>query len=105
MALWFSLNVNDQCIGTCVIQRNEELDLSDPAAIADEVCTYTVSIDGTPTVLVEHRYGDGAWELARRALDAVARSRERGAILTGMVREAEAMNLYELTAAESEGTT
>lgn len=102
MALWFRLRCNDEHLGTCVIQRTEHLDLSDPAAIADEVCTYTVTIDGKAEILVEHRYGDGAWELVRKALEAVARKRERGVHLTALVREAGEFGLHELTAEPQE---
>lgn len=70
MSLWFFLNVNDQRIGMCEIRRQEHLDLSDRDAIADVVSTYTVKVDDLPSVEVKHRYGDGAWPLVRRAINA-----------------------------------
>ena len=72
MSLWFALHVNDQPIGLCDIQRHEQLDLSDRGAIADVVSTYTVRIDGEERAQVRHRYGDGAWELVRRAMEGLA---------------------------------
>lgn len=71
MSLWFPLHVNDQTIGFCDIKRQEYLDLSDSAAIADLVSTYTVRIDGYKRAEVRHRYGDGAWMLVLRAMEAL----------------------------------
>lgn len=70
MSLWFLLNINNQCIGRLDVQRQDDLDLSDPAAIADVVSTYTVRVDELDRAEVRHRYGDGAWVLVRRALNA-----------------------------------
>lgn len=69
MSLWFVLHANDQTIGSCEIRRREHLDLTDKAAIADTVCTYEIRIDGEDVGTVKHRYGDGAWALARAALE------------------------------------
>ena len=65
MALWFDLRANFQDVGRFVAQRIDGT--TDP----DSVGTYKVTIDGR-AVQVQHRYGDGAWELVRKALDAVA---------------------------------
>jgi hypothetical protein len=71
MALWFHLNVNAERLGTVEIQRRV-LDLTDPAAIQDAVCTYDVSRDGRPVDTVTHRYGDGAMRLVAIATDPIA---------------------------------
>lgn len=69
MSLWFVLKINDlPSIGTFEAQRLEPLDLADPAT-TDAVSTYRVRINGAPVGTVRHRYGDGAWELIRRALN------------------------------------
>lgn len=75
MALHFVLNINDQPLGVCVIQRREVLDLTDPDAIADTVSTYDVTVheqrsNTERAAVVEHRYGDGAWALVRAGLNA-----------------------------------
>lgn len=68
MSLWFALKVNEHRIGVLTIQRVRGD--SDP----DSVNTYEVVASGATlpvrVVEVEHRYGDGAWELVRTALDA-----------------------------------
>lgn len=68
MSLWFVLRIGNTVIGDMEIRRQEELDISDPAAVADEVCTYKVEVDGAEIGEVHHRYGDGAWALAGRAI-------------------------------------
>lgn len=68
MSLWFPLNINDERIGVAEITRREFLDLTDRAAIANQVCTYLVRINDVDHGTVRHRYGDGAWALARAAL-------------------------------------
>ncbi len=72
MSLVANLFVNWNCIGQMEIQRLRYLDLSDKAAIADEVCEYQVSVDGKPACRVTHRYGDGAWVLLATAAAAYA---------------------------------
>lgn len=69
MSLWFVLKVNNlPGIGTFEAQRQEHLDLTDPAVV-DTVPTYRILINGESVGTVRHRYGDGAWELIRRALN------------------------------------
>ena len=72
MALWFSLKVNADKIGLMEIRRREDLNLHDPAAIADVVCTYRVIVDGVHVAEVRHRYGDGAWKLVALAAEAAS---------------------------------
>lgn len=72
MSLVANLFINWDCIGQMEIQRLRHLDLSDKAAIADEVCEYQVFVDGKPVCCVTHRYGDGAWALAAKAMAAYA---------------------------------
>jgi hypothetical protein len=69
MSMWFLLYVNEAAIGSFEAQRHEPLDLTDRAALADAVCTYTIRVDGRDIGTVRHRYGDGAWQLARAGLD------------------------------------
>lgn len=82
MSLWFWLNITAQTggghqrLGLCEIRRQQHLDLTDREAIADAVSTYTVRIDGVERATVRHRYGAGAWPLARAALDAAFPDRE-----------------------------
>ena len=69
MALHFPLLVNGTAIGALYAVRTAGG--TDP----DDENTYTVEIrTETPTLKVQtftlvHRYGDGAWELVRKALD------------------------------------
>lgn len=72
MSLWFDVHVNLDKIGSFEARRHEPLDLADPAQIADEVCTYTIRIDGETVGTVRHRYGDGAWALVRAGLTLAA---------------------------------
>jgi hypothetical protein len=72
MSAWYSVKINDQHIGMVEIQRQEPLDLSDPAAIADEVCTYTVRRDRQVVGEVKHRYGDKVWKLNALAAALIA---------------------------------
>lgn len=72
MSLHFILSVNGNRLGTVNIRRQDPLDLTDPEAIADEVCTYDVSLDYQPIGTVDHRYGDGAWALVAVAADLIA---------------------------------
>jgi hypothetical protein len=71
MALVVSLSVEPagQPAGRIVITRLDWMDLSDKDAIADRVNAYEVMVDGKAVGKVEHRYGDGAWVLVRKALD------------------------------------
>ena len=63
MALWFQLKVNAELLGTVEIRRQEDLDLSDLAAIAYTWSTYDVRRDGILVGQVRHVYGHGAWHL------------------------------------------
>ena len=65
-----------QTLGTVEIQRQEPLE--NPEWPYDEMHTYTVkqfrgwgAHQQGETVTVEHRYGDGAWTLAQKALEAL----------------------------------
>lgn len=66
------LKVNSSPIGACVIQRRDNGDEPNE----DTILTYDVALDDlqhdTPdwTAVVQHRYGDGAWALVRKGLDA-----------------------------------
>ena len=68
MSLWLNLNIGTKTIGFMEIQRQEHLDLSDKAAIADVVSTYKVTVGDQLVGEVRHRYGDGAWTLLRLAV-------------------------------------
>lgn len=72
MSVWFRLRLNAETIGIMEILRQEHLDLSNPDAIADEICTYDVEVDGVKIAEVRHRYGDGAWRLVALATEAAA---------------------------------
>lgn len=69
MALHFVLKVNDYAIGSFVAQRT-----TDNGSTPDAVNSYDITID-TPDWehddVIEHRYGDGAWVLVRKALDSM----------------------------------
>jgi hypothetical protein len=73
MSLHFVLKVNSAPIGACVIQRRDHG--RDPDE--DTVLTYDVEVDDLQhdtsdrTATIQHRYGDGAWVLTRKALGAV----------------------------------
>lgn len=71
MTLHFTLHVNDLSIHEgMTIQR---VTIGQP--LPDEVNRYTVQAkcDGIwHTLTVEHRHGDGPWELVRKALNAIA---------------------------------
>lgn len=71
MALWFDLKINHEHIGTVEIRRREHLDITDRAAIADVVSTYTVRQSGHLIGEVRHRYGDGAWRLLALATNLI----------------------------------
>lgn len=71
MALWFELKVNHDLIGTVEIRRQQHLDLTNPAAVADVVSTYTVRQNGHLIGEVDHRYGDGAWRLLALATELI----------------------------------
>jgi hypothetical protein len=77
VALWFDLNINAHTLGLVEIQRLDDLDLRDPEAIADKVCTYLVRFDHIDIGYVQHRYGDGAFRLAEIACGLLARTVER----------------------------
>ncbi|OZE77169.1 hypothetical protein CH305_18195 [Rhodococcus sp. 15-649-2-2] len=67
MSLHFVLKANEQPIGSFVATRTVDHGTTD-----DAVNGYDVTID-TPDWEwdghVQHRYGDGAWTLVRRAID------------------------------------
>jgi len=63
------LSIAGQPIGQMTIGRLVVLDLSDKDAIADHVSPYRVRVDGKVAGDIEHRYGDGAWVLLRKALE------------------------------------
>lgn len=74
MALHFQLMVNDRAIAWVVIRRREPVGNPDP----DTTCVYDWQVhlaDETilrnpPALPVLHRYGDGAFDLATRVLQA-----------------------------------
>lgn len=68
MSLWFVLRVEDRIIGTLEVQRLKHRDLTDPATM-DTVNPYVVIFNGDECAKLEHRYGDGAWELLRKSLE------------------------------------
>lgn len=71
MSLHFTLHVNDRSIDEGMTIRRTKAG----RPLADEVNVYVVQAkcDGTwHTLTVEHRYGDGPWELVRKALNAIA---------------------------------
>ncbi|WP_280485417.1 hypothetical protein [Nocardia cyriacigeorgica] len=67
MALHFRLLINGLTIGNFYAVRVEG------EAEADSINTYDVEIEGGMSDRwrenVQHRYGDGAWELVRKALE------------------------------------
>ncbi|AMU39221.1 hypothetical protein A3N99_02700 [Mycobacteroides abscessus] len=71
MTLHFTLHVNGKSIHEGVhIQRT-----SSGRPLPDDVNTYVAQVkrDGTwRTTTVEHRYGDGPWELVRKVLNATS---------------------------------
>lgn len=83
MSLHFTLRVNDQSIGhTIAITRTKP---QVPVPSADTTCHYKVD-HYAPAKLdtlhrrrvhITHRYGDGAMELARKALNALAEEGEQ----------------------------
>lgn len=70
MALWLTLMVNREAVGSLVIRCLEPdwINLTDPAH-GDVVGTYLVVRDGQEQGKVAHRYGDGPWVLVRKALE------------------------------------
>jgi len=74
MSLWFDAHVNTEMIGRISVRRLRYLDLTDKAAIADEVSDYEVRLDGKPAGQVSHRYGDGAWVLLHKALGVIVQN-------------------------------
>jgi hypothetical protein len=77
MAIWFDLCLNNTTLGLIEIQRIDKLDLSDPDAIANAVCTYIVRLDGLTVGTVQHRYGDGVFPLITIAANLLAERVER----------------------------
>lgn len=73
MSLWFDLRLGYDNLGTVTMQRMEGgLEVDDP----DSVNRYQVELTRTTErgrlrCVVEHRYGDGAWVLVRKALQAL----------------------------------
>lgn len=76
MSLHFTFHVNGRSIRHAVdIQRLDHADPPDPN-IAYEYRARAVAEDGTNpaqqmTATFHHRYGDGPWELVRRAMNAL----------------------------------
>lgn len=71
MTLHFTLHVNGRSIAEGMTVRRTTPGQPQP----DDVNRYVVQAkcDGTwHTITVEHRYGDGPWELVRKALNAIA---------------------------------
>ena len=66
MSLYFTLRVNlENSLGQVSITRTTNTSRS---AFADMVSEYTVRLDGRRMGTVQHRYGDGAFVLASKAL-------------------------------------
>lgn len=65
MSLWFHLNMNDKTIATVAITRTTNTETG--TLPDDTVSTYEVQLDGQPVGTVEHRYGNGAFDLAHKA--------------------------------------
>lgn len=68
MALWFDLMVNDAPIGRMIVTRITPLG----EITADTTATYRVQVakpDGMFHGDVQHRFGDGAWELVRKVIE------------------------------------
>ena len=80
MALWFNLRVNASGIGMVEIRRREQLDISDPKAIADVWSTYDVFRNDELIGQVRHVYGHGAWKLLALATSRIVQhDAEKGA--------------------------
>jgi len=80
MALWFTLRMNGlDSLGQVVIQRVQWLDLTDSGAIDDAVSDYKVKVDGRYAGKVQHRYGDGAFVLAHKALGLIIERQQKRA--------------------------
>ena len=75
MSLHFTLHVNGKSIGEgMTIQSNNT---NTERTLPNDVNTYVAQAkcDGKwHTVTVEHRYGDGPWELVRKALNEVGKA-------------------------------
>lgn len=74
MALWLRLMVNDQQIGQLYARR---LEPGNPEP--DDVCSYEyrIELNGVEKGSVspiQHRFGDGAWQLVRKIIDRADRS-------------------------------
>lgn len=67
MGMWFTLGINSRKLAEVTIHRLEALDVTDPHAVRDEVCTYEVNYNGQKLGTVQHRYGDGKWSLLQLA--------------------------------------
>ena len=75
MTLHFTLHVNDRSIDEGMTVRRTAPGQPE----SDDVNLYVVQAkcDGAwHTFTVEHRYGDGPWELVRKALNAIASTKE-----------------------------
>lgn len=75
MTLHFTLHVNDLSIHEGMTIRRTAPGQPQP----DDVNCYVVQAkcDGTwHTITVEHRYGDGPWELVRKALNSIASTKD-----------------------------
>ncbi len=77
MSLHFSLRVNGRSIYHAMdITRLDHTDHPEPDAVYRyRACAVTedgVNSAHQMSVVVQHRYGDGAWELIRKALNAMA---------------------------------
>jgi len=67
VSLWFTVMINRHEVGSLVIRRLTNVDQA--VLPGDAVSTYLVTRDGRKAGTVEHRYGDGAWALVRKALE------------------------------------
>jgi len=74
MSLNFSLRVNNEIVGAFEAQRMVAIEqLGQPVTDPDAVHKYSITIwdedNNREMFSIHHRYGDGAWELVRKALE------------------------------------
>lgn len=72
MSLWFELHVNSNAVGKLTVRRVTNTEVHPLRGGHDDddmVSSYLVVRDGQEIGTLKHRYGDGAWALARSALD------------------------------------
>jgi hypothetical protein len=79
VSLWFELHVGRKRIGVMEIIRITNVGKGKLAASA--ISVYKVEVDGREVTKVSHRYGDGPWTLARKALDAYDEAGEHYLVL------------------------